>query len=119
VANSLLSYPNKKGGFQMLSDKISKSVEKVTKTWTKQKKAEIRSQNARYQRAERMYRVRGLTLREAAWSVMAEAYHKASGNGRYRQLAREFNPDKRGSHDSMVAVNRARDLLIEMTGGAR
>ena len=37
----------------------------------------------------------------------------------YRQLAREFHPDKRGSHDGMVAVNRARDLLVEMTGGAR
>ena len=33
----------------------------------------------------------------------------------YRQLAREFHPDTRGSHDGMVAVNRARDLLVEMT----
>jgi len=35
----------------------------------------------------------------------------------YRQLAREFHPDTRGSHDGMKAVNRARDLLVEMVGG--
>ncbi|OHB79740.1 MAG: hypothetical protein A2W31_04420 [Planctomycetes bacterium RBG_16_64_10] len=34
----------------------------------------------------------------------------------YRQLAREFHPDARGGHLGMVAVNRARDLLIELTG---
>ena len=35
----------------------------------------------------------------------------------YRKLAREFHPDTRGSHLGMVAVNRARDLLVELTGG--
>lgn len=36
----------------------------------------------------------------------------------YRQLAKEFHPDKRhGSHDAMVAVNRAKELLEEMAGG--
>ncbi|MEO2047198.1 MAG: hypothetical protein ABGX16_11570 [Pirellulales bacterium] len=37
----------------------------------------------------------------------------------YRQLAREFHPDLRGSHDAMLAVNRARDLLVEMTEAAQ
>lgn len=37
----------------------------------------------------------------------------------YRTLAAEFHPDKRsGSHEGMLAINRARDLLCEMIGGA-
>ena len=37
----------------------------------------------------------------------------------YRKLAVEFHPDRRGgSHEAMVAVNRARDLLLEMVGAA-
>ena len=34
----------------------------------------------------------------------------------YRKLAQEFHPDKRGSHDAMIAVTRAKDLLVEMAG---
>ena len=37
----------------------------------------------------------------------------------YRKLAMEFHPDKRGSHDGMIAVNRAKDLLVEMAGVER
>jgi len=36
----------------------------------------------------------------------------------YRRLAKEFHPDKRGSHDAMIAVNRAKELLEEMAGNA-
>ena len=36
----------------------------------------------------------------------------------YRKLAMEFHPDRRkGNHEGMLAVNRARELLLEMTGG--
>ena len=37
----------------------------------------------------------------------------------YRQLAKEFHPDKRGSHDAMIAVNRAKELLTEMAEARR
>jgi hypothetical protein len=37
----------------------------------------------------------------------------------YRQLAREFHPDKGGSHEAMKAVNRGRDLLLQLSGVAR
>jgi hypothetical protein len=37
----------------------------------------------------------------------------------YRQLAREFHPDKGGSHEAMKAVNRGRDLLLQLAGVAR
>lgn len=36
----------------------------------------------------------------------------------YRRLATEFHPDRRGSHEAMLAVNRAHELLLEL-GGAR
>ena len=37
-------------------------------------------------------------------------------DGWYRQLAREFHPDARGSHLGMLAVNRAHELLVETIG---
>ncbi len=36
----------------------------------------------------------------------------------YRQLAREFHPDAGGSHEAMVAVNRGRELMAELSGEA-
>ncbi len=39
----------------------------------------------------------------------------ALANRWYRKLATEFHPDKGGSHEAMKAVNRGRDLLLEMT----
>jgi uncharacterized protein (DUF3820 family) len=37
----------------------------------------------------------------------------------YRRLAVEFHPDRGGSHEAMKAVNRGRDLLLEMVGVGR
>lgn len=34
----------------------------------------------------------------------------------YRRLAMEFHPDRGGNHHAMKAINRARDLLVEMVG---
>ena len=36
----------------------------------------------------------------------------------YRKLAAEFHPDKGGTHEAMKAVNRCRDVLLEMAGVA-
>jgi hypothetical protein len=81
----------------MLSDKISKSVEKVTKTWTKQKKAEIRSQNAIYSRVSRMcVSCSGPTFKDVAHQVLPAAYAKASGDGRYPANARQIMYAARG-----------------------
>ena len=32
----------------------------------------------------------------------------------YRTMAREFHPDHLGSHEGMLAVNRGRELLLEL-----
>jgi len=87
----------------MLSDKISSAVGSVTKTWAKQVKAEERRSNAYYNRRDAMVRSRGTTLKEAAYSVMAEAYAKASGNGTYPANARQI-------------MYAARGRILEMTG---
>src|SRR4051812_10242974 len=36
----------------------------------------------------------------------------------YRQLAREFHPDRGGSHEAMKAINRANELLLALAGVA-
>ena len=87
----------------MLSDKISGAVSSVTKTWAKQIKAEERRSNAYYNRRDAMMRSRGTTLKEAAYSVMAKAYAKASGDGEYPANARQI-------------MYAARGDILEMTG---
>jgi hypothetical protein len=51
-----------------------------------------------------------------AWISLRVSISGAIGNW-YRTLVREFHPDLRhGSHIGMLAINRARDLLIQLTG---
>jgi hypothetical protein len=99
----------------MLSDKISKSVENVTKTWTKQKKAEIRSRNAAYRRVDAMCRTRGTSVKEAAYAVMENAYNKASGNGRYPANARQIMYAARGKILEMTGKERFKDSYFTQT----
>ena len=65
-----------------IADAIVAGVESVTKTWTKQRKAEERVQRARWRRADRMVHYERVTVRSAAFAVMEDAYMKASDNGR-------------------------------------
>jgi hypothetical protein len=57
----------------------------------------------------------------ATWSahvVLTMAVPTESVIGKwYRQLALEFHPNRRGSHEGMIAVNRANELLQEMVAG--
>jgi DNA topoisomerase 6 subunit A-like protein len=89
----------------MLSVKITEAVNGVTKTWAKQRKAEERRANARDRRLDAICRSRGTTLKEAAYSVMADAYAKASGDGKYPANARQI-------------MYAARGDILEMTGKA-
>jgi hypothetical protein len=61
---------------------IIAGVESVTKDWAKQRKAEERDRSRRARRYDRLVRYDRITIREAAWMVMDEAYAKASDNGR-------------------------------------
>jgi hypothetical protein len=56
-------------------------VEGATEKWAKQRKAEERDANARLRRNDRMIRyVRPRTIRDAAFSVLPQAYAAAAGN---------------------------------------
>ncbi len=63
----------------MDSATIIKAVKDVTKHWCKQRKREERQANAASKRIEAFKRSRRVTLKEAAYEVMAAAYEKASG----------------------------------------
>ena len=64
-----------------VGDAIDAAAEYVTKAWSKQRKAEQRSDAARDRRAEKLSKRRGrMTVKDAAWSVMADAYAKAAGS---------------------------------------
>ncbi len=80
----------------MDSDKIIGAVQSVTKKWAKQRKAEERAASARANRRYAMTRRRHVSVREAAWEVMKEAYLKASANGRLPAHARQIMYAARG-----------------------
>jgi hypothetical protein len=62
-------------------DAVIGLTEAVTKDWTKQRKAEERDSNARTRRLSRLTQVNRVTIRDAVFQVMAEAYPHASTKG--------------------------------------
>lgn len=84
-----------------IADDIIKGLGKVTKAWTKQRKAEERSASARERRE---YWGRDYDYqKEVAWEIMEEVYNKVSDNGRLPALARQM-------------MYAARPLIQERTG---
>ena len=73
------------------ADAIIASVEAVTKEWARQRKAEERDRRAEFARHDRLMRTafRPMTILEAAYQFMAEAYAKASGDGKLPAKARQ------------------------------
>jgi hypothetical protein len=84
-----------------LADDILASTKKVTKEWTKQRKAEERSRRPRHSRRY-MYSDR-VDFTEVAHKILPAGYAHASGNGRYTVDKRQF----------YYAV---RDQFLEATG---
>ena len=70
---------------------IIASIEAVTKDWARQRKAEERDRRAELARHDRLVRSasRPMTIQQAAYQVMPEAYAKASGNGKLPAKARQ------------------------------
>jgi hypothetical protein len=68
--------------FTSPADAILGLTKSVTSDWTKQRKAEERSANAAANRSTRMIRSERMTIKDAAFQVMDEAYQKASAGGR-------------------------------------
>ena len=76
---------------------LSEAVTSVTKSWAKQRRAEERDRGAVHHRLMRLVRATRVTIREAAYSVMEQAYMKASDGGtlpaRPRQIMYAARPE--------------------------
>jgi hypothetical protein len=68
----------------------------VTGKWSKQRKAEEREVSRFLRRRDALVRTKRVTIKDAAWDVMKEAYRKVSG-GRLPAAARQIMYAARGS----------------------
>jgi len=80
----------------MDSTAIFDVVRSVTATWARQRKAEEREAARVSRRRDALIRSRRMTIREAAWLVMPQAYLKASSGGTLPAHARQIMYAARG-----------------------
>jgi hypothetical protein len=73
-----------------ISETILKATRKVTKKWSKQRKAEERHAATQARRYDVLTRCRRLTVKDVAWELMRAAYLKASTDGKYPAHARQI-----------------------------
>ena len=91
---------------EAIEDAVQAQVERVTKRWTALKR-KFRQEGRKALREEQERRkARSVTVKEAAWQVMAAAYLKASDQGRLPANARQI-------------MYAARPWIIELTGKAK
>jgi hypothetical protein len=69
---------------------IRELVESVTEDWCRQRKREEREASRALERRDRLGSTRRVTIKDAAWEVMDEAYLKASGDGKLPAKARQI-----------------------------
>jgi DNA topoisomerase VI subunit B len=69
------------GGHTGIGDAIVDAVTKVTKEWCKIRKAEERHASEAHKRSEKLLRDRKVSIIDAAYAVMPEAWAAASSNG--------------------------------------
>jgi hypothetical protein len=80
----------------MDSTTIFDAVRSVTGAWARQRKAEEREVARLSRRRDALVRSRRMTVREAAWRAMPQAYLKASSNGTLPAHARQIMYAARG-----------------------
>jgi hypothetical protein len=78
------------GKGKSIADDLISGLERVTKTWAKQRKAEERHASARANRNHCMMRQYRTTQKGVVFENMEEAYLKASGNGRLPANCRQI-----------------------------
>jgi hypothetical protein len=74
----------------MEAQTIVSSLQSVLKAWTRQRKSEDRNNAQESGRYNALVRERRTTIKEAAWSVMAESYFTVSGPERLPAQARQI-----------------------------
>jgi hypothetical protein len=80
----------------MDSTAIFDAVRSVTGAWARQRKAEEREVSRISRRRDALIRSRRMTIRDAAWSLMSQAYLKASSGGTLPAHARQIMYAARG-----------------------
>lgn len=86
----------------MDSNLLIDAVTSVTKDWAAQRKREERSSGAVRYRRENLVRIRRMTIKDAAETVIPAAYLKASGGGRLPAHARQVMYAARGKIQEMT-----------------
>jgi len=85
------------------AEAIKSAILSVTKEWAKQRKAEERDQRRKENRAEQLVKKpKRMTIKEAAWQVMPDAYAKASAG--------------LGQANARQVMYAARPAILELTG---
>jgi hypothetical protein len=72
-----------------IGDAIVPALTKATAPWAKQRKSEERDRNNRSQRRDRLMRSQEVSVKDAAYAVMEQAYLTASSNGTLPASARQ------------------------------
>jgi hypothetical protein len=93
---------------------LIESLTAVTKYWTKQRKQEERDAKASQRRTDAMIRSQRVTVREASFQVMAEAYLKASGRGTLPAGARQVMYAARGSIQEATGRQLDQDYFTQV-----
>ena len=94
---------------------LIKGLKKVTGKWCKQRKLEERQASARLNRRYAMTRYHDMSIKDAAWTVMARAYMKASSNGKLPAHARQIMYAARGEILRLTGRDRLDDKYFTQT----
>jgi hypothetical protein len=95
------------------SKAIIGAVQGVTSKWTKQRKMEERHAAARVRRWDVMTVSRAMTVKEAAYSVMREAYMKASAGNTLPARARQIYYAARGAIQELTGKSFRDDYFTQ------
>jgi hypothetical protein len=74
----------------IIGDAIRNLVEKVTKEWYAQRKREDKEASRKYERRDRLISAKTVSIKDAAWEIMEEAYLKASDGGKLPAKPRQI-----------------------------
>ena len=83
-------------------DAIIKVIEAISKRWRQIKGRMRRDERASERELEKLAKQSKVSVKEAAWAVMEQAYMKASGNGAYPANARQVMYAARGPIQEMT-----------------
>ena len=89
-----------------LSDAILSAGKSITGDWKKAKKRQDRVSQSSLTKL-RQWRLRPTSFKDAAFTVMEDAYRKASSNGRYYANARQLMYENHHPYGNMSALVNA------------